>query len=331
MSILLFGAGAVAFIAGAVMIGFGIPVNEFSFGNTLIISGSTAVMGGLIVVGLGAAVSHLQRIADAQLTRTPVRSSRPSNAFETTGTARPAAVPGRIPFPPRQKPEARLDQDLHEPTPVVPMAEAPAAMPGKEPTMENVAPSLPNPDEPSVTVEEEVSLSPRNTTVTAVSVEFDEPVLPPASGSAFKFDSTELDETRSELPKRDAGRPMQPPVDAPPTRSAQTTYFDAMWPAESKPAASKPVEAKAYEPKISEPKWDNKLQASEDLSKPPVDQHVEPHVPHDEPRTVAILKSGVVDGMGYTLYVDGSIEAELPQGTLRFASINELRSHLEKT
>ena len=51
----------------------------------------------------------------------------------------------------------------------------------------------------------------------------------------------------------------------------------------------------------------------------------------DAPRNVAILKSGVVDGMGYTLYVDGSIEAELPQGTLRFASINELRSHLEKT
>jgi hypothetical protein len=34
--------------------------------------------------------------------------------------------------------------------------------------------------------------------------------------------------------------------------------------------------------------------------------------------------------MGYTLYVDGSIEAELPDGTLRFASINELRAHLEK-
>ena len=50
----------------------------------------------------------------------------------------------------------------------------------------------------------------------------------------------------------------------------------------------------------------------------------------EQPRAVAILKSGVVDGMGYTLYVDGSIEAELPQGTLRFASINELRSHLEK-
>ena len=46
-------------------------------------------------------------------------------------------------------------------------------------------------------------------------------------------------------------------------------------------------------------------------------------------RAVAILKSGVVDGMGYTLYVDGSIEAELPQGTLRFASITELRGYLQ--
>jgi hypothetical protein len=54
----------------------------------------------------------------------------------------------------------------------------------------------------------------------------------------------------------------------------------------------------------------------------------EPQEDDDVP--VAVLKSGVVDGMGYTLYVDGSIEAELPDGTLRFASINELRAHLEK-
>ena len=49
-----------------------------------------------------------------------------------------------------------------------------------------------------------------------------------------------------------------------------------------------------------------------------------------ETRPVAILKSGVIDGMAYTLYTDGSIEAELPQGTMRFASIDDLRSHLEK-
>ena len=49
----------------------------------------------------------------------------------------------------------------------------------------------------------------------------------------------------------------------------------------------------------------------------------------EEPRTAAILKSGVVDGMAYTLYADGSIEAKLPHGTVRFGSIAELRAHIE--
>ena len=38
----------------------------------------------------------------------------------------------------------------------------------------------------------------------------------------------------------------------------------------------------------------------------------------------------MIDGMAYTLYTDGSIEAELPQGLVRFASIEELRNYLEK-
>jgi hypothetical protein len=44
---------------------------------------------------------------------------------------------------------------------------------------------------------------------------------------------------------------------------------------------------------------------------------------------VSVLKSGVVEGMAYTLYSDGSIEAQLPQGTLRFGSITALRDHIE--
>ena len=50
----------------------------------------------------------------------------------------------------------------------------------------------------------------------------------------------------------------------------------------------------------------------------------------EEPRVVAILKSGMIDGMAYTLYADGSIEAVLPTGTVRFASIDALRFHLEQ-
>jgi hypothetical protein len=45
-------------------------------------------------------------------------------------------------------------------------------------------------------------------------------------------------------------------------------------------------------------------------------------------QSATILKSGVINGMAYTLYTDGSIEAELPQGTLRFGSLDELRDYL---
>ncbi len=51
----------------------------------------------------------------------------------------------------------------------------------------------------------------------------------------------------------------------------------------------------------------------------------------DRATAVAVLKSGVVNGMSYTLYSDGSIEAQLPEGTLRFGSITELRNHIEQS
>jgi hypothetical protein len=129
-------------------------------------------------------------------------------------------------------------------------------------------------------------------------------------------------------PALDAGW-RSPPAAPAQTREPHTAYFDAMWPVEPKPApkpAKSPAgtEAKPYEPKLDLPPLETVAAPAE---------HAEPEaptlLPENEPRAVAILKSGVVDGMGYTLYVDGSIEAELPQGTLYFASINELRSHLE--
>ena len=45
---------------------------------------------------------------------------------------------------------------------------------------------------------------------------------------------------------------------------------------------------------------------------------------------VTVLKSGIVDGMAYSLYSDGSIEAQMPEGMMRFASIDELRAHLDQ-
>ncbi|HZL30570.1 MAG TPA: hypothetical protein VFC54_05845 [Pseudolabrys sp.] len=295
MSILLFGAGAIVFLAGAVMVGFGFPASDFSFGNSLIVAGTTAIVGGMIVAALGVAVSHLQNIADALVLRTPARTGRPNNAFEAG--ARPSPTQGRVPFPQRPKTDSK--------------SEARDAAGGYEPTeqpfheaLDHYAPTLPNPDEPPLTVDEEVSLSPRH------------PIMPAARRT----------EPEEYLP--------------PPPR--QKTYFDSMWPTEPKTepraeprtelrpeARPEPTAGSASAP--IEPRADMRPQGGEDRLGDALSWQAGEHSPPGEPRTVAILKSGVVDGMGYTLYVDGSIEAELPQGTLHFASINELRSHLEKT
>ena len=65
------------------------------------------------------------------------------------------------------------------------------------------------------------------------------------------------------------------------------------------------------------------------FARPPSNVAPSPLPAPAEQRSVAILKSGVVDGMAYTLYADGSIEAKLPHGTVRFGSIAELRAHIE--
>jgi hypothetical protein len=51
---------------------------------------------------------------------------------------------------------------------------------------------------------------------------------------------------------------------------------------------------------------------------------------NEEHPPVTVLKSGVVDGMAYSLYSDGSIEAQMAEGMMRFASIDELRAHLDQ-
>ncbi|MGA7974957.1 MAG: hypothetical protein WCA36_19355, partial [Pseudolabrys sp.] len=82
MSILLFIVGAITLVIGSLAIGYGATINEFSFGNTLIVAGTTAAVGGLIVVGLGAVVSHLQHLVETVATRAPLRPNRPPETAE---------------------------------------------------------------------------------------------------------------------------------------------------------------------------------------------------------------------------------------------------------
>ena len=264
MSMLLFIIGGIAVMAGAAMVAYGIPINEFSFGNTMIVAGTTLGTGGIIVIALAVTVAQLRRLADRLGEGAGLAAEQ---AFE--------APAGRIPFPPKTRP---VEPPPVEPAEPEPAFAAPASAPHfPEPAAEeyaaaSFAPTLPNP---------EANLE-----------------TPPA-----------------------AQETAEPPPPPPPEPSFAPPDFEAMWPPPPPPPPPRGAEAKPD------------VDAIPDLAMEP-----EPEPPHETPvaaageapQPVAILKSGVVDGMGYTLYVDGSIEAELPQGTVRFASIDELRAHLEK-
>src|SRR6266478_1296019 len=63
MMVLLLIAGIGFLLAGVLTIGFGIPVKEFSFGNTLILTGTAAACTGIIMLGLWMVVRELTNIA----------------------------------------------------------------------------------------------------------------------------------------------------------------------------------------------------------------------------------------------------------------------------
>ncbi len=286
MSLLLLVIGAITAVLGVGMVGYGLPVHEFSFGNTLIVAGTTATVGGLIVIALGAAVGQLQRIAEILAAHSPVHASQPVDMFEPQSTA--TADTGRVSFPPRPKAETSIREPLR---PLNMPAHAESAAEDQAAT----APMLRNPAMAAAVEEyvakeyEDVSLSPQQAIAAPAHADLGEAPATTEQRSGNGLDAS----WRS----------------APPQRPPQTSYFDAMWPAE---------------PKLA---WRPASEEIRPASEPP------PAVAQQAQRTdppPAILKSGVVDGMAYTLYVDGSIEAELPQGTLHFASINELRGHLAK-
>ncbi len=110
----------------------------------------------------------------------------------------------------------------------------------------------------------------------------------------------------------------------PPSKSdrSEGPSFDALWPKGPRPMrAAPPPQVAAASAADADPNAEAAIDTASTLA---LDA-----APEMEP--VSVLKSGVVEGMAYTLYSDGSIEAQLPQGTLRFGSITELRTHIEQS
>ncbi|HVX91788.1 MAG TPA: hypothetical protein VG985_01055 [Xanthobacteraceae bacterium] len=338
MYLLLLAIGAFAAAAGGVLIAFGIPIHEFSFGNTLIIAGTTVMTGGLLMIGVAAAVRQLQRIAEALAGRPaaarPPRPVPPENMLrgaEAGEPLTPAAAPrggGRIPFP--SKPPA--PELPREPRPAEPRMTSPLDMP----VPEEIFPERPPPN---------IVAMPRLANEPPASVEPDGmPPLPQIGGraAAARNGSAEMRaEPKLEQARRPnagaGGRgdkaPRLGPAGERAERGGRGGFFDSVWPAEQKArphAAEPPARSSRLEPVPSEGR------ATPATDEEPMPSIVRAPAPGprsapEERSAAAILKSGVIDGMAYTLYTDGSIEAQLPQGLMRFNSIQELRIHLEKS
>ncbi len=117
------------------------------------------------------------------------------------------------------------------------------------------------------------------------------------------------------------------PVRKPQPQQPKGSVFDSLWPKTQRAAP----EVQTAPPVISAAAPAPVLQRAETGEQPTPAQQQHAVAPQAASAPVSILKSGVVEGMAYTLYTDGSIEAQLPGGTLRFGSITELRNHIEQS
>jgi hypothetical protein len=283
MMMLLLMAGLGAFVGGLVAILFGIPVKEFSFGNTLIVVGAMAACTGLIMIALAVVVGELKTIAR----RVGSRALAEVRPREGLAAALPDSDEDDFIFP--RDPSAPPDEEGFEP------AAPPISPPVRNGPNASRAPqngqSEPDPVEPAPKVRRNLmfaSASRKERERTQTRPPEVSPVPPPLP---------------LQPPPADIGEPQAPNLDDSWSRQERTRPPD---PPPQRRGSRAP-------PAFTEPN------AGADA----------PLVRNVDQKPVTVLKSGVVDGMAYSLYSDGSIEAQMPEGLMRFASIDELRSHLD--
>jgi hypothetical protein len=296
MMIVLMVVGIGTLLAGLLAIAYGILL-ELSLGNSLIVAGTVAACSGTILLGLCAVVTELKIIA-RQLAdpRSNARPGLPQVAANTV-PAQPSAVDDGYAYPQDQIAAGDVP---HAAPPAVPNTASPppwheeAATRQVEPTPEPAAAPAPKPR--------------RN-------LLFESSLRKDRERTAPRVEPTVGADTQ-------AAPPVPPPVaDAGETTSPAS--FDDAWPKPDR-ASERP-----REPLLQRRSARSSTHAGANGSTASDRQPPPPPARAEEQPGVTVLKSGVVDGMAYSLYSDGSIEAQMPEGMMRFASIDELRAHLD--
>jgi hypothetical protein len=290
-------AGFGLLLAGLLAIGYGIQYKEFSVGSTLILSGVFAFCTGLIMFGLWLNARELRNVA-RRLGSGTAAEPHPDLPLPPVAPRPTAAPEGGFPFT-RDQPGSRAPG---EPEPVVPATGGTPPWYSEAAARDRARGELP-PELPESEPSEAAPGTPKRRNLLFSStrkererpVRTSEPLTPGLLSSELRPGPT--------APEAESGEP-------------QVNFEDA-WP---RPERQRPSDL----PPRRAPRTTSA--SGENPSAPTVDRR--PPQPQEQP-PVTVLKSGVVDGMAYSLYSDGSIEAQMPEGMMRFASIDELRAHLD--
>lgn len=293
----LLSLGAAVTAAGIALVASGVSLEDRAFDASGVMPGLIAVIGGCILVGLSFVVRALLRVERALTARAAARASQ---AGETSAdnSADHVGAP-RIPSPAQPKTaEASTEPVAAEQAPAQPSSE-------KSPAVERI-------ESAPVVDAGDVSLLPKD----PARSEEDHGAAQPGLANG-KLNGTSHTTTAPRL----AGGPGRRP-------QPKNSIFDSLWPK----ASSSPADAQPAAPTVQPAAAAASTQAAQAPAELAALNAAQPAAasPNQVPAPVSILKSGMVEGMAYTLYSDGSIEAQLPGGTLRFASITELRSHIEQ-
>lgn len=306
-------AGTLVLCAGVLTVVWGVPIRDFSFGSTLILVGSIVACTGLLMIGLSFVVRELKklgRLLEAGASRTTMREDA---GVLTPRIDMPKPSPSSAPVAPELPKVAR-------PVPPRPAASTPSGgflFPRDEPRDRKIADDEARPvaaqddseEEPSTPPWREEALTRRSSTLFPTPAESEAEPAPERPRRNFLFasrrrsrtDETTQDATPAaeELPDLDAAREAT-------DRAESSRRFDNSWSSER---------SRAEAEDNGRPNGGGRF--------PPFRRSEEPAAP-----AVTVVKSGVVDAMEYKLYSDGSIEAQMPEGMVRFESIDALRAHL---
>lgn len=284
LAVLLIG-GVGFLLAGLLAIGFGVPVKEFSFGNTMILAGAIVACTGVLMIAIWTGVRELKKVARQLADRTTAASSgadMPASGLLTSAET-------------RMPEEAGFGFGGEQSAATAERSAQSEALPHAS-WFEQAAPR----DRGDVQSQEG---EPNPTAKARRNLLF-------ASSSRRERERAQERISESSVGDFSPGNPLtssqEPPREGP---------------AEAPLAHSEDVRATSRG-RSSEPPPQRRSGRVPSSSQPASGTGDQP--------SVTVLKSGVVDGMAYSLFSDGSIEAQMPEGMMRFASIDELRAHLDQ-